>query len=89
MSEAQAREGWRLESAGIDLVPEHECQGRPVELFWVWLAANIGILGVVYGGIVTSFGLSFYQSLLAAAAGVLRAGDRKHVPARSDSAATG
>lgn len=70
MSDVQAVDGWRLESAGIDLVPEHECKGRPVELFWVWLAANIGILGVVYGGIVTSFGLSFYQSLLAAAVGV-------------------
>ncbi|MGL4249438.1 MAG: purine-cytosine permease family protein [Aeromonas sp.] len=57
-------------SCGIDLIPPHERTKQPAELFFVWCAANIGILGVVYGAVVVSFGLSFWQSLLAAVAGV-------------------
>ncbi len=36
------------------------------ELFWVWFAANIGILGIVYGGILTASGLNLWQSMLVA-----------------------
>ncbi|EHD23400.1 MULTISPECIES: purine-cytosine permease family protein [Brenneria] len=62
---------WKVESTGIDLVPEAERTGRPLELFWIWCAANIGILGIVYGAIIVSFGLSFIQSILAAILGVV------------------
>ncbi|HDO1318157.1 MULTISPECIES: purine-cytosine permease family protein [Aeromonas] len=57
-------------SSGIDLIPSHEQTKQPGELFFVWCAANIGILGIVYGAVVVSFGLSFWQSLLAAVVGV-------------------
>ncbi len=42
-----------------------------MDLFWVWFAANIGILSVLYGGIIAGYRLSFFQSLLAAAVGSL------------------
>ncbi|MEE3663487.1 cytosine permease [Brenneria sp. g21c3] len=61
---------WKVESAGIDRIPEAERTGKPLELFWIWCAANIGILGIVYGAIIVSFGLSFIQSILAAMLGV-------------------
>ncbi len=54
---------------GIALVPPSRQTKRPRELFFIWCAANIGILGVVYGAIIVSFGLSFLQSLLAAVLG--------------------
>lgn len=70
MSEINRSETWKVESTGIDLVPEAEQTGKPIELFWVWSAANIGILGVVYGALIVGFGLSFLQSVLAALVGV-------------------
>ncbi|MFC3394146.1 purine-cytosine permease family protein [Brenneria rubrifaciens] len=60
---------WEVENTGIDLVPESARTGKPLALFWIWCAANIGILGIVYGAIIVSFGLSFFQSILAAVVG--------------------
>ena len=62
---------WRIESNGIRQVPEEECSGGAWDLFWVWFAANIGILGLVLGAIVLSFGLNFWQSLIAIAGGTV------------------
>lgn len=70
MSEINRSETWKVESTGIDRVPDAEQTGKPLELFWIWSAANIGILGVVYGAIIVAFGLSFIQSILAALIGV-------------------
>ncbi|HHQ6537063.1 TPA: purine-cytosine permease family protein [Serratia fonticola] len=70
MSEINRSETWKVESTGIDRVPDAEQTGKPLELFWIWSAANIGILGVVYGAIIVAFGLSFIQSILAALVGV-------------------
>ncbi|AUG98377.1 cytosine permease [Pectobacteriaceae bacterium CE70] len=66
----QQNKTWKVENTGIDLVPEVERTGSPMQLFWIWCAANIGILGIVYGAIIVSFGLSFIQSVLAAVVGV-------------------
>ncbi|HBZ7487148.1 TPA: cytosine permease, partial [Klebsiella pneumoniae] len=59
-----------IEELGIGLIPPSRQTKKPAELFFVWCAANIGILGVVYGAIIVSFGLSFFQSVLAAVVGV-------------------
>ena len=61
---------WKIESVGIDIIPESKCKGKPIELFWIWFAANIGVLGIVYGSIIVSFNLSFFQSILAAVVGI-------------------
>lgn len=70
MSDISHNDTWKVEQTGIDLVPETERTGNAKELFWIWSAANIGILGVVYGAIVVGFGLSFVQSILATLVGV-------------------
>lgn len=49
-----------------DLIPENERVGQPKQLFWIWFALNIGIMGLVYGGIIVSYGLNFVQSVIAA-----------------------
>lgn len=59
-----------MNDLGIDIMPEHQKTKSPSELFYVWCAANIGILGVVYGAIIVSFGLSFFQSIFAAIVGI-------------------
>lgn len=56
---------WHIEEHGIELVRENERQGRIADLFWIWFAGNIGVLALVYGGIALSFGLNFWQGLLA------------------------
>ncbi len=55
---------WQVETHGINKIPESARNGNVKDLFWIWFAANIGILGVVYGAVVLSFGLNFLQSLL-------------------------
>jgi nucleobase:cation symporter-1, NCS1 family len=58
-----------IETRGIEPVPDGERHGRPFELFWVWFAGNLGILGVVYGAILVASGLNFWQSALVALVG--------------------
>jgi cytosine/uracil/thiamine/allantoin permease len=60
---------WSIETNGINAIPDAERHGRPIELFWIWFAANISILGMFYGlALVTFYGLNLGQAL---AAGVL------------------
>lgn len=59
-----------VENRGIAPVPEGERHGRARELLWVWLAANIGVLGVTLGaGLVTFEGLNVWQALFVALVG--------------------
>src|SRR5437763_10734465 len=60
---------WSIETNGINPIPESERHGRPFDMFWIWCAANIGILGISYGTYLVSFySLNFPQSI---AAGIL------------------
>ena len=44
----------------------------PIELFWVWCAANISILGITYGAfLVVFYSLNLPQAVLAAAVGTV------------------
>lgn len=54
------------ENKNMITVPSKERIGKPNDLFFIWFAANIGILGVVYGAMIVGFQLSFIQSTLAA-----------------------
>jgi nucleobase:cation symporter-1, NCS1 family len=55
---------WAVEMNGINPIGRSERHGSPLELFWVWFAANIGILGVVYGAqYLAGNGLNLWQSL--------------------------
>lgn len=52
-------------------VPEKDKTLSPGKLFYNWFAANIGIMGFVYGAIIVSYHLSFWQSVTAALIGAL------------------
>ena len=60
----QADRAWAIERHGIEPIADDERHGTPFELFWVWFAANIGVLGIVYGAILTAAGLNLWQSAL-------------------------
>jgi purine-cytosine permease-like protein len=63
---------WGIETNGINPIPDSERHGKPLELFWIWCAANIGILGVTYGAfLVTFYGLSLGQALVAGLIGTV------------------
>jgi purine-cytosine permease-like protein len=56
---------WSVETHGIDPISQQERHGKPFELFWIWFASNIGILGVVYGAFyLVSTGLNLWQGLI-------------------------
>src|SRR5699024_10095684 len=46
-------------------------RSKPKDLFFIWFAANMGILGIVYGALIIGYGLSFVQSILVAILGPL------------------
>ncbi len=63
---------WSIETHGIDPIPESDRHGRPFELFWIWCAANIGILGITYGAfLVTFYGQSLFQGIVGAVVGTI------------------
>jgi NCS1 family nucleobase:cation symporter-1 len=63
---------WSIETNGIEPIAEEERHGRPFELFWIWCAANIGILDITYGAyLVTFYGLNLTQAILVLIAGTV------------------
>jgi len=60
---------WSVETAGIESVAEGARHGTSSELFWVWLGANIGIVGIIYGATLTTLGLNLWQGAAAAFVG--------------------
>ncbi|MFC4944163.1 purine-cytosine permease family protein [Pseudonocardia sp. GCM10023141] len=59
-----------LETRGIEPVPADERHGHPAQLFWVWCAANISILGLPLGAtLVAVYGLTVWQAVIVAAIG--------------------
>src|SRR5260370_34853860 len=59
----QADRAWAIEMYGIEPIADQDRHGKSFELFWVWFAANIGILGIAYGGILTAAGLNLWQTI--------------------------
>ncbi|QFU91001.1 cytosine permease [Amycolatopsis sp. YIM 10] len=59
-----------LETRGIEPVPEAERTGHPMQLFWVWFAANISILGLPLGvTLVAVQGMTVWQAAIVAVLG--------------------
>jgi len=52
-------------------VPQKDKTLTPGKLFYNWFAANIGIMGIVFGAIIVSYHLSFVQATLASLVGAL------------------
>lgn len=71
-TEPASDQAWSIETTGIEPIPESDRHGRPFELFWIWFAANISVLGITYGGyLVVFYGLNLGQGILAAAIGTV------------------
>lgn len=60
-----------VEQRGVDIIPDSERHGRPLDLFWVWLGANIIFTYIIDGAIIIGFGLSFWPAVLATVIGNL------------------
>jgi NCS1 family nucleobase:cation symporter-1 len=70
--EPRSDQAWSIETNGINPIPAAERHGRPAELFWIWFAANVSILGMFYGlALVTFYGLSLPQALIAGVLGTV------------------
>lgn len=61
--EPRGNRPWRVERYGIETVPDMERRDRARDIFWIWFAANLGILAVVYGAVIASFHLNWWQGL--------------------------
>ncbi|MCL4449637.1 MAG: cytosine permease [Actinobacteria bacterium] len=60
---------WSIEQHGIETIGAEERHGSTFELFWIWFAASIGILAVVYGALLTAIGLDLWQAIFAGMVG--------------------
>ncbi|MCI1680707.1 MAG: cytosine permease [Ewingella americana] len=66
-----APSGLKVESNGVNAVPESERYGNPSGLFPIWFSWNVSILGIAYGVYVYSLGLSLWQAISAGIIGYL------------------
>jgi len=55
----------KLEQRGIELIPESDRRMRPSGLFWMWAGGLWNVEFLVYGALIVSFGLSFWQAVWA------------------------
>src|SRR5208282_1940211 len=62
---------FKLEERGIELIPDSNRAMRPSGLFWMWAGAIWNVEFLVYGALIVSFGLSFWQAVLAIIVGNL------------------
>jgi len=51
-----------FESRGIDYIPYAERRGKPIDLAFMWAGALFNVEYVVYGALIMSFGLRFWQA---------------------------
>ncbi len=62
---AQEYAAFKVEQRGIDLIPDTERKMKPSGLFWLWAGAVFNVEFFFYGFLISTFGLSFGQALLA------------------------
>ena len=60
-----------METTGIEIIEESERTAQPRDLFWPWFAANVSVFGISYAAFVLGFGISFWQSVVVVAVGVI------------------
>ena len=71
-AEPESDRPWHIETNGTNVIADADRHGTPRELFWIWSAANIGILGITYGAfLVVFYSLNLWQGIVAATAGAV------------------
>lgn len=74
MSDAHAATGdqlFKVEQHGIDVIPDDERHGGPMELFWIWAGANLVLTYVIIGSALVALGLTFWEGVAAILGGNL------------------
>ncbi|MFF1555978.1 purine-cytosine permease family protein [Streptomyces sp. NPDC058279] len=59
---ADVDEVFRVETHGIDPIPDAERHGSARDLFWLWFGSNLTFTYVINGALAVAFGLSFWQA---------------------------
>ncbi|MEV0374431.1 cytosine permease [Streptomyces sp. NPDC050636] len=59
---AATDEVFRVETHGIDPIPDDERHGSAKDLFWLWFGSNLTFTYVINGALAVGFGLSFWQA---------------------------
>jgi len=67
----EADRAWSVEQHAIEPIPALDRHGSPMELFKMWIGANINYVVVVTGSLAYAQGLSFWQAVGAIVAGNL------------------
>jgi nucleobase:cation symporter-1, NCS1 family len=60
-----------VESRHIDHIPAGVRHGQPWQQFAFWWGGNVNVFNLVLGGVILTYGMSFYWSLIAIAVGTL------------------
>jgi len=60
-----------VESRHIDHIPASARHGNPWQQFAFWWGGNVNVFNLVLGGVVITYGMSFYWSVIAISVGVL------------------
>src|SRR6266566_2473023 len=60
-----------VETHHIDMIPAGARHGRPWQQAAFWAGANVNVFNVFLGGVVVSFGLTFWWAVIAIIAGTL------------------
>ncbi len=60
----------RVESRGIDYIPESERHSNPLNLFWVWIGTQMCFGIIVIGWLPIAFGLGWWSSLTSITVGL-------------------
>jgi len=61
----EADKAWSIEQHAIEPIPAADRHGTPIELFRLWIGANINYVVVVTGSLTYAKGLSFWQCMSA------------------------
>ncbi|GLW03921.1 purine-cytosine permease family protein [Streptomyces lavendulae] len=59
---ADVDEVFRVETHGIDPIPDAERHGGAMDLFWLWFGSNLTFTYVINGALAVAFGLTFWQA---------------------------
>lgn len=59
---ADVDEVFRVETHGIDPIPDAERHGSAKDLFWLWFGSNLTFTYVINGALAVAFGLTFWQA---------------------------
>lgn len=64
-AQVEGYEAFKVEHRGIELIPQEDRRMKPSDLFWLWAGAVWNVEFLVYGALIMSFYLAFWQAVVA------------------------